>query len=390
LYASKTKVKVLPQALEDMKVLFEKFPHIEWNAYMLGTRVEEGMDTIIVLESLQYHIHQKQSGASVAQTVDAEHPKEKFLGLLHSHHSMGVFFSGDDDTTALNFELFGVVGYNGMRFQETIPMPCDNTKFVMKESEIEGLEEIRRFLQQLQYTAEFIVPTYVQPFQERSLYNTQEEKSEERAMRSRFDSEYEVWNRLITENRERSAPAQDQGLGGADDDALALAVKLTVHTRRAATLISWWLRGIRKSLKKHNDPFETSTAKAYMRVLTMEWDFRGVGLAEDFLFWDDRSGEELLTAVRNWGADVEELLSDWMNWSEELHAHYQDEFKGPEETEQYVDSRNALWAFLSIVEDQGIPPEVDYILTTLNMQPKELRQQNGIIKRDIEESFRKF
>jgi len=74
------------------------YPHLEWLAYLVGTvnhethRVE--VEDLIIPDSQQV------TGASV-YNVEYEWPVlpdgKQIIGVIHSHHTMGAFFSGTDD-----------------------------------------------------------------------------------------------------------------------------------------------------------------------------------------------------------------------------------------------------------------------------------------------------
>jgi len=83
-------VWIMPLAKVKIDVLMEKFPSIEWLAYLIG----DGNDPFTVTD---IHIPQQRiSVALVDEIVCPEFNSINVIGVIHSHHGMGNGFSGTD------------------------------------------------------------------------------------------------------------------------------------------------------------------------------------------------------------------------------------------------------------------------------------------------------
>ncbi len=83
-------VWVKPLAKVKIDTLMEKYPNIEWFAYLLG----DGEDKLTV-EDIHVPI-QKITSTSVDDIECAEFNDLPIIGAIHSHHGMGTGFSGTD------------------------------------------------------------------------------------------------------------------------------------------------------------------------------------------------------------------------------------------------------------------------------------------------------
>lgn len=76
-----------------MLLLMEKYPHQEWLGYMVG-RVSESENFFI--EDLVIPPHAEASSGSAE--AEPFHIPDNCVGIVHSHHSMGAFHSGTDQS----------------------------------------------------------------------------------------------------------------------------------------------------------------------------------------------------------------------------------------------------------------------------------------------------
>lgn len=87
-------VKFLPKVYIKINTLMEKKNNIEWLTFLLGY-IDWDNDYAVV-EDL--HIPESQSvSAGDVDDIDCDDSvRRKIIGVMHSHHKMGCFFSGDD------------------------------------------------------------------------------------------------------------------------------------------------------------------------------------------------------------------------------------------------------------------------------------------------------
>lgn len=77
-----------------IKTLFDKYTEagLEFTVYLIGQKQKEGNDYIV--EDIYIP---KQEVTSVDATIDDHYFPPRVIGILHSHHTMGAFFSGTDE-----------------------------------------------------------------------------------------------------------------------------------------------------------------------------------------------------------------------------------------------------------------------------------------------------
>lgn len=106
----------IPQS-QDRKINFflKRFPSIEWSGPAWYTPIME-KDNLFPVGFKLIHFHPVDLGTEGSTTVNAENlakivplawkenPKTEkaFMGLIHSHHTMGAFFSGTDNSCLLD------------------------------------------------------------------------------------------------------------------------------------------------------------------------------------------------------------------------------------------------------------------------------------------------
>lgn len=133
-------IKMDESCFEVIRELFKKYPTIEWAAFMVG---EEYEDHYHVRELVYFPQHQH--SAAVRQKAEGDMP-DNTIGLMHSHHSMGHFLSGEDKSTAMNYKLSMVVAYNGYSLVERIILPCEGNPYTLLSAKIDKDEELNKLL----------------------------------------------------------------------------------------------------------------------------------------------------------------------------------------------------------------------------------------------------
>lgn len=66
----------------------------EWMAFLIGTRSENGLEVRVT----ELRIPDQRRGHGFCETVKQEPLAPDVVGVVHSHHTMGAFFSNTDDT----------------------------------------------------------------------------------------------------------------------------------------------------------------------------------------------------------------------------------------------------------------------------------------------------
>ncbi len=82
-------------ANEKIKQLQKYYPSLEWLAYLVG-KVDHVKHTVLV-EDLVIPDSQRVTGGNVYDVEYGWNEGKSIIGVIHSHHSMGAFFSGTDD-----------------------------------------------------------------------------------------------------------------------------------------------------------------------------------------------------------------------------------------------------------------------------------------------------
>jgi len=113
--------------LAKMKIdaLMEKYPNIEWLAYLLG----DGTDPLRVVD-----IFIPKQTVTTTRVDDVECPEfndMKVIGVIHSHHGMGTGFSGTDhEWINQNHNISLVIAKTGVAGQCRWTTPCGCLKIV--------------------------------------------------------------------------------------------------------------------------------------------------------------------------------------------------------------------------------------------------------------------
>jgi len=102
-------VYIEPTPRAKIELLMKEYTHQEWLAYLTG-RISE-KDNIFV-EDISVPPHKEVSGASAE--AEPFHVPENCVGFIHSHHSMGAFHSGTDQSYVdKNYPVSITVARNG-------------------------------------------------------------------------------------------------------------------------------------------------------------------------------------------------------------------------------------------------------------------------------------
>lgn len=115
-------VKISPIVKVKIEALMEEYKSIEWLAYLLG----EGYSVkdIFIPE-------QTVTGGSVSDIKCDEFNELPIIGVMHSHHGMGSFFSQTDDSYInQNHDISIVVSKDGTKGQVRWKTPCGAVKIV--------------------------------------------------------------------------------------------------------------------------------------------------------------------------------------------------------------------------------------------------------------------
>lgn len=87
-------VKFFPKVYIKINALMEKKQDIEWLTFLLGY-IDWDNDYAVV-EDLHIPESQSVTGGNVDDIDCDDFIRGKIIGVMHSHHKMGCFFSGDD------------------------------------------------------------------------------------------------------------------------------------------------------------------------------------------------------------------------------------------------------------------------------------------------------
>jgi len=100
-----------PLARQKIEVLMGEYHHQEWLAYLVGSISKKKN---IFVEDISIPPHAYAYGASAE--AEPFHIPESCVGVIHSHHHMGAFHSGTDQSHVdRNFPVSITVAYNGDR-----------------------------------------------------------------------------------------------------------------------------------------------------------------------------------------------------------------------------------------------------------------------------------
>lgn len=132
-------VKIGLEAKLKIDSLMEKYPAIEWLAYLIGKAEVPEIDSIAQkfvpadpLHIVDIHIPEQEITATSVDNIECEEfNKLNIVGVIHSHHGMGTGFSGTDHAFINgNHNLSLVIAKNGVAGQYRWTTPCGSLKIV--------------------------------------------------------------------------------------------------------------------------------------------------------------------------------------------------------------------------------------------------------------------
>lgn len=133
--AEKATVLIGPKARAKMTLLMERFPRIEWLAYLVGDKEGLFVEDIAI---------PKQRVTAVNVYVD-EPVDVPIMGVIHSHHDMGNGFSGtDDDYINQNHDLSLCITNTKITGQLRVKTECGRYMLadVVVYDSVEGFEPV--------------------------------------------------------------------------------------------------------------------------------------------------------------------------------------------------------------------------------------------------------
>jgi proteasome lid subunit RPN8/RPN11 len=124
------KVQIHPLAHQKIQALMGEFKNQEWLGYLTG-KVKDG--TFLVRDVV---IPKQEASVASVQVLAQARTPEKLIGVIHSHHTMGSFFSGtDEEFINANHNLSIVVSVQGYKAEVRLKAPCG--ALVKKEAKVE-------------------------------------------------------------------------------------------------------------------------------------------------------------------------------------------------------------------------------------------------------------
>ena len=88
------KINIKQFVREKIEYLMDKFPNTEWLAYLVGEKIN---DNDYLITDLIVPSQTATSGNVYDVKHDWNRSEANVVGVIHSHHTMGAFFSGTDD-----------------------------------------------------------------------------------------------------------------------------------------------------------------------------------------------------------------------------------------------------------------------------------------------------
>ncbi len=124
-------VVMIPAAYMKIRRLMDKFPSDEWLAFLVGSETEAGY----IIKDIRIP---KQVIQAATVDVDAEDATDlsDVIGTIHSHHTMGAFFSStDNEHIAPNHPVSIVVSKDDWMCKTKIALPCGHN--LIKDATLE-------------------------------------------------------------------------------------------------------------------------------------------------------------------------------------------------------------------------------------------------------------
>jgi len=141
-------VYVEGRAHAKIQALLEEYDKLEWLAWCVG----EASEDAIHIRDIE--VPEQRVTAVTAEAISL--PPEGTVGVIHSHHSMGAFFSSTDhDTMNPNARVSIVVSSKGWAAKARVQVPCGHYYYadaqivlLPEEVDTEWLEEARKRIKQ--------------------------------------------------------------------------------------------------------------------------------------------------------------------------------------------------------------------------------------------------
>lgn len=116
-----TNVAISPAVYIKISKLMAKYPNHEWLAYLVGKKHSD--NNFLVTDLLIPK--QEQSTATVDLDPAEQIDLSQVIGTIHSHHSMGAFFSGTDEKFIVpNHPVAIITSNHGWTCKVRTPLPC--------------------------------------------------------------------------------------------------------------------------------------------------------------------------------------------------------------------------------------------------------------------------
>ena len=138
---------------EKIKALQDYYPNLEWLAYLVG-KVNHDENNVLVTD-LVIPDSQNVSGSNVYNVEYSWNEGKSIIGVIHSHHTMGAFFSGTDDAYInQNHDVSIVVSTNQrspIKGQVRMKTLCgsyilaEDLTFSVNHGELDGGEFVKEF-----------------------------------------------------------------------------------------------------------------------------------------------------------------------------------------------------------------------------------------------------
>lgn len=146
--ASRGVLKVPVKFVQDVLGALKGQPHLEWAIVMKGTRSLDG--TVVEINEWFVPQDQERTGANVR--LPSMYESGEYVAVLHSHHSMGAWFSGTDHeqlngrfpvsmvvSTRLEGDLAKVLGFS-YHIEGQVMLPCGSLGVVKFDLEVVDLD----------------------------------------------------------------------------------------------------------------------------------------------------------------------------------------------------------------------------------------------------------
>jgi hypothetical protein len=127
--AKKPVILICQEVIGKIQFLMEKMDGEEWAADLVGNKEhKEGTDIYIIRD---IYIFEQEVSSVAIKRLDEQLP-EGYIGTTHSHHHLGNFMSGTDDSYPnLNHDMSGVISNEpadglpfNMKFTMRVKTPC--------------------------------------------------------------------------------------------------------------------------------------------------------------------------------------------------------------------------------------------------------------------------